>query len=451
MFTGDTSISSGTLQLSQATGAVLPTPAMFYSFNNAADTSTFVANSGSLGNRPGQLVSATEVPASSSDPGAPLGAHVLKLNSSAGEILMTAGAVSLAGASWTASIWVDQLYPNNNYRTVFHSNATSGLGSDAVATIQSGNYTLGSDITNNGGFGSSGYSVQSLTGWHMLTAVGSGGASMSFYIDGNYVSAIAAESVSNIYSIGNYFGSDNQAVATYIGDVGIYQTALSASQVAALYAVEQGVGGGLLSSNVTVAAGSALNVNVNAGLASSVALASNGTTTFSANSVNGLLIRTLGLISIGPGGSVILNPAPTSSNRTLLTTGSLTLSGTNNAWTGLVDLANNDMVVHNGNLSNLTNQLEQGFNKGAWNGAGGIVSSTAAGDTSHLTTLGVDQNSSGVNALYSTFDGQSVTTSDVLVKYTYYGDANLDGKVDGSDYSRIDSGYLTHAAGLVQR
>jgi hypothetical protein len=28
------------------------------------------------------------------------------------------------------------------------------------------------------------------------------------------------------------------------------------------------------------------------------------------------------------------------------------------------------------------------------------------------------------------------------VKYTYYGDTNLDGKVDGSDYSRIDAAYL---------
>jgi hypothetical protein len=45
------------------------------------------------------------------------------------------------------------------------------------------------------------------------------------------------------------------------------------------------------------------------------------------------------------------------------------------------------------------------------------------------------------------FDGQSVTSTDVLVKYTYYGDANLDGKVDGSDYARIDNGYLTHATG----
>jgi len=31
----------------------------------------------------------------------------------------------------------------------------------------------------------------------------------------------------------------------------------------------------------------------------------------------------------------------------------------------------------------------------------------------------------------------------VLIKYTYYGDANLDGVVDGSDYTRIDSGYIT--------
>lgn len=38
-------------------------------------------------------------------------------------------------------------------------------------------------------------------------------------------------------------------------------------------------------------------------------------------------------------------------------------------------------------------------------------------------------------------------TSDLLIKYTYYGDANLDGKVDGSDYSLIDNGYLHHLTG----
>jgi hypothetical protein len=42
----------------------------------------------------------------------------------------------------------------------------------------------------------------------------------------------------------------------------------------------------------------------------------------------------------------------------------------------------------------------------------------------------------------STFDGNSTSSGDVLLKYTYYGDTNLDGVVDGSDYSRIDNAYL---------
>jgi hypothetical protein len=69
-----------------------------------------------------------------------------------------------------------------------------------------------------------------------------------------------------------------------------------------------------------------------------------------------------------------------------------------------------------------------------------ITSSIAAANTRHLTAVGV---ATGL----STFEGSTVANTDVLVKYTYYGDANLDGKVDGSDYSLIDSGYLTGATG----
>ena len=50
--------------------------------------------------------------------------------------------------------------------------------------------------------------------------------------------------------------------------------------------------------------------------------------------------------------------------------------------------------------------------------------------------------SSSGTALYGTFDGIASTRSDVLVKYTYFGDANLDGQVDGSDYSRIDANFI---------
>ena len=36
------------------------------------------------------------------------------------------------------------------------------------------------------------------------------------------------------------------------------------------------------------------------------------------------------------------------------------------------------------------------------------------------------------------WNGQIVTAGDVLVKYTYAGDANLDGAITGDDYSVID-------------
>ena len=45
------------------------------------------------------------------------------------------------------------------------------------------------------------------------------------------------------------------------------------------------------------------------------------------------------------------------------------------------------------------------------------------------------------------FDGANAVTTDVLVRYTYYGDTNLSGAVDASDYSRVDNGFLNHLTG----
>jgi hypothetical protein len=64
--------------------------------------------------------------------------------------------------------------------------------------------------------------------------------------------------------------------------------------------------------------------------------------------------------------------------------------------------------------------------------------------------LGVIQNNQSGSVLFTSsneFDGYTPAAADILVKYTYYGDANLDGKVDGSDYSRIDNGYRNHLTG----
>jgi hypothetical protein len=123
------------------------------------------------------------------------------------------------------------------------------------------------------------------------------------------------------------------------------------------------------------------------------------------------------------------------------------------AVTGILDLTGNDLVVENGSVAAVTAMVQSGFAGGRWNGSG-IVSSTAATSSMHLTTVGVILNTAdGVNPLYASgaalglFDGTNPGPSDVLVKYTYFGDANLDGTVDGNDYTRIDNGFNMHLTG----
>jgi fibronectin-binding autotransporter adhesin len=152
-------------------------------------------------------------------------------------------------------------------------------------------------------------------------------------------------------------------------------------------------------------------------------------------------------------GAAAISTAHTSSTINVLQASALTLAGTTDAWTGSLDLNNNDLIVSvsTGLLSDVTNQVKQGFNGGAWNGPNGIISTSAATDSRHLTALGVIVNDNGSGSpLYgsggkiaSTFDGTPSADGDILVKYTYYGDANLDGAVDGSDYTRIDAGFTS--------
>jgi autotransporter-associated beta strand protein len=183
---------------------------------------------------------------------------------------------------------------------------------------------------------------------------------------------------------------------------------------------------------------------------------SGGTLNFAASGASGILTRNLAVaLNVNTSGTVVVAPTAVTANRQLIVaTGGLSISGSLNNWTGKLDLTNNDLDVPNGNLTTLTNQLKQGYNSGTWNGTGGIVSSSAAANTAHLTTLGIILNTTnGTTPLYSsgtplgTFDGSSPAATDVLIKYTYYGDTNLDGKVDGSDYARIDNGYLMKLAG----
>jgi len=83
----------------------------------------------------------------------------------------------------------------------------------------------------------------------------------------------------------------------------------------------------------------------------------------------------------------------------------------------------------NGSIyTGITGMIQSGRNGGAWNG-NGIVTSSASGK---FTTLDIAE-----------------IAGDVVVKFTYGGDANLDGKITIDDYVKIDTGVAAGRTGWI--
>ncbi|HEX5241709.1 MAG TPA: hypothetical protein VFW23_00500 [Tepidisphaeraceae bacterium] len=107
-----------------------------------------------------------------------------------------------------------------------------------------------------------------------------------------------------------------------------------------------------------------------------------------------------------------------------------------------------DTAAETAAAAQMQSWLTSGYNGGAWNGPG-IDSSVAADDLTRSTALGWLDNAfnylslSGLNPSYTTFEGVTFPTNNqLLVQFTYYGDANLDGTVDNSDLNLWHAGYL---------
>jgi autotransporter-associated beta strand protein len=106
---------------------------------------------------------------------------------------------------------------------------------------------------------------------------------------------------------------------------------------------------------------------------------------------------------------------------------------------GMMDLTDNDMVVFY--AVNSPEQVIQQYVLDALhsNNAHGLISSVAfdTGLSKSARALAVFDNH---DAHYTSFDGVALSTdwNQVLVKYTYLGDANADGKVDPTDYAIVD-------------
>jgi hypothetical protein len=105
---------------------------------------------------------------------------------------------------------------------------------------------------------------------------------------------------------------------------------------------------------------------------------------------------------------------------------------------GRLDLSDNDLIVDYNGVSPLAvigTLLASGYAGGAWNGAG---INTSMGNP---VALGLGYAEASDVAPGGTFVGQPVDGSAVLVRFTRYGDANLDGTVNLQDFNRLAANF----------
>jgi hypothetical protein len=165
----------------------------------------------------------------------------------------------------------------------------------------------------------------------------------------------------------------------------------------------------------------------------------------------------IGPLTLNPNSTLKLAANGSSTSRLVLYPQSIAFNTTAGLSIGTLDIGVNDLDLPNTTLAAINGYVASGYNYvhgGNWAGTG-ITSSAAAADTAHLTAVGVILNNVngvplyGQGAVLGSLDGATPPSGgDVLVKYTYFGDANLSGKVDGSDYSLADAGYATWKPGF---
>ena len=479
-YTGSTTINAGTLRLSPAN------PVANYTFDNVSGG--VVVNGGTGGSG----MNGTLANGASIVPGGRFGNAVSLAGGASVNINNPITDLGHNG-NWTVSAWVKTTTPGGSILT-----KGDGGWSGGNTIFYLGDGTAGGSggvpgaVRFAGGFfqGSSSATRVNDGNWHQVAYVNSGG-SYAIYVDGVPQplspgnAGFANADVGSIIRLGvstNTVPADGSVNFNGLLDgVQFYNRPLSGSQVAALY---QGLTPGVLppTTAVTIASGATLDVNgttqrigsLSGPAGSSVVLGAGQLTVGSAANTQfagtisgsgGSLVKvgtgTLTLtgnntytgpttaaegvlafgasqrrssLTVGAGATAAVTPG----GGKVLVTGPLTIAGTSGAWAGKVDVADNALAVDwtpaaGSPIGVVADQVKGGHAGGAWTG-NGITSSRADANT---YAVGYGESGTLFGSGGGTFFGPSVDGSTVLLRRTLYGDANIDGSVNGSDFSLL--------------
>jgi fibronectin-binding autotransporter adhesin len=175
--------------------------------------------------------------------------------------------------------------------------------------------------------------------------------------------------------------------------------------------------------STAVSSGSTLDAMVTGALPTGTHVTNNGALIVNGNSTLGSLTGT---------GTLSISPASGSNKVTLATnSGQSTEGGLTIANNSTLDITNNHMIITYAAGTQATvdstirGYLISGYAGGLWNGATGIESSAAAANSGFA--VGYADGADGIVA--------GLSSGQLELKYTRYGDANLDGVVSGDDFS----------------
>jgi len=125
-----------------------------------------------------------------------------------------------------------------------------------------------------------------------------------------------------------------------------------------------------------------------------------------------------------------------------------------------LDITTNSVVVtyspnyaNGGNFNpaieaTIRNEIISGYDFGAWDGGTGIISTTAEADAAQPTATAPYFYQSAIGYADNNDLGRSdLPDNSVLVRFTYYGDADLNGEVDLSDFDAWLFGFQNHLTG----